>query len=99
MQKVAWPITIVVSEKVTPPKVKNEFSAIPVMIPGSASGSRITNEIASRPKKRKRWTANAASEPSTSAIAVEISAARTDSHSAERISSSWKVVENHFVER
>ena len=37
-----------------PLKVKNEFSAIPVMIPGSAIGSTSRNETASRPKKRKR---------------------------------------------
>ena len=62
MQKVAWPITIVQSENGTPAEgVKNEFSAMPVMIPGSASGRTSRNEIASRPKKRKRWTANAAS--------------------------------------
>ena len=30
--------TIVQSEKLTPAKLKNEFSAIPVMIPGSAIG-------------------------------------------------------------
>ena len=30
MQKVAWPITIVSSEKLTPLKAMNEFSAIPV---------------------------------------------------------------------
>ena len=48
-------MTIVQSEKSTPLKVKkDEFSAIPVMIPGSASGSTSRNETASRPKKRKR---------------------------------------------
>ena len=29
---------------------------MPVMIPGSASGSTSRNEIASRPKNLKRWT-------------------------------------------
>ena len=43
---------------------------MPVMIPGSASGSTRRNETASRPKKRKRATANAAIVPSTSATAV-----------------------------
>src|SRR5215218_2998391 len=99
MQKVAWPITIVVSEKFTVPQAKNEFNAMPVMIPGSASGSTSRNEIVSRPKKRKRWTAKAANEPSTIAIVVEINAARTLSHSASRICSLWNVEENHFVER
>src|SRR3954453_413468 len=98
MQNVACPMTIVVSENVTPPNAKNEFSAIPVMIPGSASGSTKTNETASRPKKRKRCTANAASDPSSSAIVVAISAAFTDSHSASRMSWLANVDENHFVD-
>jgi hypothetical protein len=85
MQKVAWPTTIVVNDRLISWKAKNEFSAIPVMIPGRARGSRITSETTSRPKKRKRCTANAASEPSTIAIAVAIAAARSDSHSASRI--------------
>ena len=99
MQNVAWPMTIVVSENVTPAKAKNEFSAIPVMIPGSASGSTSSSETASRPKNRKRCTANAARVPSVSAIAVEIRPARTLSHSAWRISSLCQVAENHLVDR
>src|SRR3984893_7503736 len=99
MQKVAGPRMIVVSEKLTPLKLMNEFSAMPVMIPGSAIGSTNRNEIDSRPKKRKRWTANAAIEPSSTAIAVESSPARTDSHSAWRISALCQVEENHFVDR
>src|SRR3954452_13794061 len=98
MQKVAWPMTIVVREKLTLPNAKNEFSAIPVMIPGSASGRTSRNDTASRPKKRKRCTANAAIVPSASAIAVAISPARTDSHSASRISEFENVDENHFVD-
>src|SRR3954453_14659083 len=98
MQKVAWPITIVVSEKLTLLKAKNEFSAMPVMIPGSASGRISISDTASRPKKRKRGTGKGASEPSTSAMLVEMNPARTDSHSASRISELWKVDENHFVE-
>src|SRR5438309_9525315 len=99
MQNVAWPTMIVVSEKPMPLKLMNEFSAIPVMIPGSAIGSTIRNETASRPKKRKRCTANAAIEPSVTAIVVAISAALTDSQSAWRIASLCQVDENHFVER
>ena len=98
MQNVAWPTTIVTSEKSIPPNANSEFSAIPVMIPGSASGRTSTSETVSRPKKRKRCTAKAASEPSTSAIVVAISAARTDSHSASRISPLANVDENHLVE-
>src|SRR4030088_2433197 len=99
MQKVAWPITIVSSENVRLLKLMNEFSAIPVMIPGSAIGSTSTSDTASRPKKRKRSTANAAIVPSTIAIAVASSPARTDSHSAWRTSVLFQVEENQRVDR
>src|SRR5947209_19459449 len=99
MQNVACPITIVASDRFTPAKVKNEFSAIPVMIPGSAIGNTSTNDTTSRPKKRSRCTPNAASDPSSIAIAVLISPALSDSHSACRIESLFQVEENHFVER
>src|SRR4051812_35394551 len=99
MQKVACPITIVSSDRLTPEKLKNELSAIPVMIPGSASGRTRTNDTTSRPKKRKRCTANAAIEPSTIAITLEMSPARTDSHSDWRMASLLNVCENYFVER
>src|SRR4051794_26192980 len=98
MQNVAWPMTMVASENVTLPKAKNEFSAIPVMIPGSASGRMSISEIVSRPKNRKRCTAKDASEPRTSAIAVASRPALTDSHSASRISELCHVDENHFVD-
>jgi hypothetical protein len=98
MQNVAWPITIVISENVRLLKLMNELSAIPVMIPGNAIGSRITSDTASRPKKRKRSTAKAAIEPSTSAIPVASSPARTDSHSAWRTSSLCQVEENQRVD-
>src|SRR5947209_17008034 len=98
MQKVACPITIVSSDRSTPAKVKNELSAIPVMIPGSASGRTRTKDTTSRPKNRKRWTANAAMDPSVIAIALEIRPARTDNHSDWRIASLLNVCENHFVE-
>src|SRR5437016_6050219 len=98
MQNVAWPMMIVISEKVSPRLLKNEFSAMPVMIPGRAIGSTMMNDTASRPKKRKRCTANAAIDPSRSEMAVEISAARTDSQNASRASWLWNVDENHFVD-
>ena len=66
--------------------VKNEFSAMPVMIPGSAIGRISRNETDSRPKKRKRAIANAAAEPRTRAMPVASSAARTESQSASRTS-------------
>src|SRR3954451_1985408 len=80
-------------------KVKNELRAMPVMIPGSAIGSTTRNDTASRPKKRKRLTPNAAAEPSTTATVVATSAARTDSHSASRMPWSSNVFENHLVDR
>src|SRR3977135_7066 len=99
MQKVACPMMIVVSEKLTPLKLMNELSAMPVMIPGSAIGSTSSSEIASRPKKRKRATANAAIDPSTTAMPAEIAPAGGDSHSAWRSSALCHVEENHLVER
>src|SRR5207244_1875593 len=82
MQKVACPITIVQSERSIPPVTKNEFSAIPVMIPGSAIGSTTTNETSSRPKKRKRWTAKAAAVPSRRAMPIAARPALTESQRA-----------------
>ena len=92
-------MTIVQSPKLNFQNVKYEFSAMPVMIPGSAIGSTSRNEIASRPKKRKRWTPNAAAEPSTSAISVASAAAFSESQSACCMSPLWIAGENHFVVR
>ena len=47
---------------------------MPVMMPGSAMGRMTASEIVSRPKKRARDIAAAASVPSTSASAVAIAA-------------------------
>ena len=56
MQNVAWPTMIVNRPSPTPNGSSTSrnvaFSAIPVTIPGSASGRMTRNEIASRPKKR-----------------------------------------------
>ena len=90
MQKVAWPMTIVSSERSSPTHWNAEFSAMPVMIPGSASGSTSSSDTASRPKNRKRWTPKAAAEPSSSAIVVANRPAFTDSHSAERTAGSFQ---------
>src|SRR3981081_596586 len=98
MQKVACPTTIVSSEKLRLLKLMNELSAMPVMIPGSAIGSTSSSETASRPKKRKRSSAKAAIDPSTTAIPVDSRPARTDSHSAWRISALCQVEENHLVD-
>src|SRR5262249_28936697 len=91
------PTTIVQNERLIDQKAKNEFSAIPVMIPGSAIGSTKMNEIASRPKNRLRDNPNAASEPSSSASAVATHAALIDNHSAPRTSESSQAAENQWV--
>ena len=70
---------------------------MPVMIPGSAIGSTSANETASRPKKRKRCTPNAAIEPRMTATSVAASPALNESVSASRISWSCHAGENHFV--
>ena len=67
---------------------------MPVMIPGSASGSSSRNEIDSRPKKRKRWIANEAAVPSTSATAVATRPTLTDSQSELRASGSFQAAWN-----
>ena len=79
MQKVAWPTITVNRRQVRRSStcVKVAFSAMPVTIPGSASGRITRNEIVSRPKKRCARPAIAASVPSTSAIAVAPSPALT----------------------
>ena len=56
-----------------------ERKAIPVTMPGRASGSTTRNETASRPKKRLLATARAAMVPSTSANTVAPMATCSDS--------------------
>ena len=61
------------------PIVRNAvLSAIPVTMPGRAIGRMTRNETVSRPKKRKRWTANESSDPSTRATSVAPMAAWSD---------------------
>src|SRR5918911_3881983 len=67
------------------------------MIPGSAIGSRSRNDTDSRPKKRKRWIAKAAIDPSTSAIPVVRSPTFTESQSDERTSGLCQATENQCV--
>ena len=50
IQKVVCPATIVSVLNWTPPNVKKEFRAMPVMMPGSAIGSMSSSEMASLPK-------------------------------------------------
>ena len=101
MQKVACPTMIVKRPRSTPNGSgrlrKVAFSAIPVTIPGNAIGRMTRNEIASRPKNRYRATAIAASEPSTSAIAVAPSAAFSETRSASRTPGLSIARPNHFV--
>ena len=97
MQNVVCPMMIVYSDRLTLLKRKNDCSAMPVMMPGSASGSTSSSEIASRPKNRKRWTANAAAEPNSSAMIVAARPALSDSHSASRTSWSCHATENQCV--
>ncbi len=67
-----------------PVKEKNEFSAIPVMMPGRASGSTSMKEIASRPKNLNWCRAYATAEPSSRASTVAISPTLTDRRNALR---------------
>src|SRR5262245_59704254 len=78
-------------------KPKNEFRAIPVMIPGSAIGRTKTKDTAFCPKNLWRESAKAAREPRTRANAVAVRPALTDSQSASRTSSSCQAAENHCV--
>src|SRR5262249_35247654 len=96
MQNVACPMMIVNSDSPIPLKLNAEFSAIPVMIPGSESGSTSSSETASRPKNRNRCTPNAAAEPSRSATAVANSPALSDSTNAARTCGSCQATGNHF---
>ena len=73
-------------------------SATPVTIPGSAIGNTSASDSTSRPKKRNRCTANAANDPSTAAIPVAPSPARTELRNAARTSSLRQAVPHHFVD-
>jgi hypothetical protein len=73
---------MVQNEKGISSRPSAERSAMPVTMPGSAMGSTSRNDTASRPKKRLRDTAAAASVPSTSATAVAILATRSERNSA-----------------
>ena len=72
-----------------------ERSAMPVTMPGSAIGSSRSSDTTSRPKKRLRWTAAAASVPSTSAISVATDATRTDSQNAAQKSTRLNALPHH----
>ena len=99
MQNVVCPMTMVSVPSCTPVNEKNEFSAIPVMMPGSASGSTSRNEMASRPKNANVCSAYATAEPSSKASAVAISPTRTDSRNALRTWGSCHATPNQCSEK
>src|SRR5215472_11084901 len=94
MQNVVCPATTVRVPNWTPVNEKKEFSAIPVMMPGKASGSTSSSEIASRPKNRNWCSADATAEPSSSASTVANSPTRTDSQNAARTWGSFQASVN-----
>ena len=97
MQKVAWPTTIVSTPKDTPNVSIAERSEIAVTIPGRAMGRTSRNDTVLRPKKSKRWTANAAALPRINASAVAKSAICSELISAWRTVASRNAMPNHFV--
>ena len=99
MQNVVCPMMIVSVPSWTPVKEKKEFSAIPVMMPGSASGSTSRNEMASRPKNLNLYSAYATAEPSSRASTVATSPTRTDSRNAARTCGSCQATPNQCSEK
>ena len=73
------------------------LSAMPVTMPGSAIGRTSANDSVSRPKKRKRCTASAASDPRTSASTVAPIPTCSDSSRALRSSGLANAAEYHEV--
>ncbi len=94
MQNVVCPTMIVQIDSRIPLNEKNELSAMPVTMPGSAIGRSSRNETTSRPKNRKRCTANAAADPSSRAITVASRPALSDRKSASRTSGSCHATVN-----
>ena len=93
---------MIVNSEYSRPMVRLPYSiadcrARAVTIPGRAMGSTSAKEMASRPKNRNRCTANAANDPSTSAIAVAHAPAIRELASAERRVGSFHAMGNHFV--
>ena len=96
-QKVACPIMIVHKEKFTPVVFIADRSAMPVMMPGSAIGRTSANDTVSRPKNRKRCTANEARVPSTTATAAATSPILIEFSRPSRIPFAFHATSNHFV--
>src|SRR6516164_645943 len=74
-----------------------ELRATPVMMPGSAKGKINSKEMASRPKKRARWTPKAANDPKIRAVNVANVAAFKESTNAARTWGSWIATLNQCV--
>src|SRR6516164_10604972 len=99
MQNVVCPTMMVSVPSWTPVKAKKEFSAIPVMMPGSASGSTSRNEMASRPKNLNLYSAYATADPSSSASTVANRPTFTDRRNALRTWGSWNATEYQCNEK
>src|SRR5215207_7966057 len=96
MQNVAWAITTVQIESGTPMIVRKKlFSAIPVMMPGSAIGRMMSRLIASRPKNENRCSAIEMRVPSTSEMIVAMIAICTLVSTASRAPALWKARPHH----
>src|ERR1700694_5841246 len=99
MQKVVWPTMIVNVDSVMLPKLKAVFRAMPVTIPGSASGRTNIRLTTSLPDHVLRWVDDGAHEASTRASAVAPSATCRDRPSERRMSGSFQVGANHLSVR
>src|SRR6478609_4637896 len=96
MQNVACAITTVQIEGGTPMIVRKKlFSAIPVMMPGSAIGKMISRLIASRPKNEKRCSASEMSVPSTSDSKVATTATSRLVSTASFAPALWNALPHH----
>src|SRR3954453_17906141 len=84
MQNVAWPTTIANRPSGSDVVENVVLSPTPGTMPGGAIGSRMTNEIPSRPRKPYRAIARETSVPRSTARAVAPSAATTDVRNASR---------------
>src|SRR5436190_22335043 len=98
MQKVAWPITIVISDGVSEKYSIADSSAKPVMMPGSAIGSTSSSDSEFLPKKLKRPSAKAAAPPSTIDTSVAASPTLNELISAVWARVSWMASDHQWVE-
>ena len=96
MQNVACAITTVQIDSGMPMIVRKKlFSAMPVMMPGSAIGRMMSRLIASRPKKSNRCSAIEMRVPSTSETTVAMIATCTLVSTASRAPALSKARPHH----